>query len=68
MVTVPTVFVQSSDDVVDIVGEEPPAVQDGGEHGGYGTAGHHLIVGVLVHLAKTSRVNCKAADYYGHHS
>ena len=62
MATVHTVFIQSSDDVVDIVREEPPAVQDGGEHGGYGPAGHHLIVGVFVHLAETSRVNCKPAD------
>ena len=52
MVRIPTMFIQSSDDVVDIVGEEPPAVQDGGKHGGYGPAGHHLIVGVLVHLAE----------------
>lgn len=39
-----TLFIQSSNDVVYIVGEEPPAVQDGGQHGCNGPTGHCLIV------------------------
>lgn len=45
-----TLFIQSSDDVVYIVGEEPSAVQNGGQHGSYGSTGHCLIVWVFVHL------------------
>lgn len=46
----PTLFIQSSDDVIDVVGEEPPAIQDGGQHGCDGSAGHCLVVRVFVHL------------------
>lgn len=45
-----TLFIQPSDDVVDVVGEKPPAVQDGGQHGCDGSAGHHLIVWMFIHL------------------
>lgn len=39
-----TLLIQPSNDVVYIVGEEPSAVQDGGQHGCDGSTGHRLIV------------------------
>lgn len=43
-VEIPTLLIQSSNYVVDVVREEPSAVQDSGQHGCNGSTGHRLIV------------------------
>lgn len=50
IISAPTLFIQSSNDVVDVVRKESSAVQDGGQHGCNGSAGHRLVVRVFVHL------------------
>ncbi len=55
VVNVLTFFIQSSDDVVDIVGEEPPAIQDGGQHCCNGSACHCLIIRMFVHLQERKK-------------
>lgn len=46
----PTFLVEPPDDVVHVVREEAPRVEDGGQHRGDGAGGHGLVIGVLVHL------------------
>ena len=43
-------LIQSSNDVVYVVGEEPPAIEDGRQHGCDGAGCHCLVVGVFVRL------------------
>ncbi len=45
-----TLLIETPDNVVDIVREETPPVQDGRQHGSDGSTCHVLVIQMLVHL------------------